>query len=181
MEIVVAVIALFLMLKLIQNSARKIAPRPAKSRPRSAPAAKKSPRVSRPTRDNHSNNRRAQTKTLMGSAWITDGDSIAIQKTQIRLYGIDAPELNHPYGIKAKWALHHLCKHQTIRAEEKDLVRHTRNSDKIAEGRSVFASNRGAHGVVGTRCCAAHRALCAGKQGRKRCGFAKALSGQISV
>lgn len=46
-----------------------------------------------------------------------DGDSIVIQGTQIRLFGIDAPEMNHPYGKKAKWALLALCKGQTIRAE----------------------------------------------------------------
>ena len=31
-------------------------------------------------------------KTLSGPAWITDGDTLTICKTQIRLFGIDAPE-----------------------------------------------------------------------------------------
>lgn len=31
-----------------------------------------------------------------------DGDTIAIGKQKIRLAGIDAPELNKPYGKKAK-------------------------------------------------------------------------------
>ncbi|MGX9357454.1 thermonuclease family protein [Roseobacteraceae bacterium S113] len=56
-------------------------------------------------------------KVISGHAYITDGDTITVQKTQIRLYGIDAPELNHPFGIKAKWALHALCKGQVITAE----------------------------------------------------------------
>lgn len=33
---------------------------------------------------------------------MTDGDTISIQKTQVRLCGIDAPELNHPYELKYK-------------------------------------------------------------------------------
>lgn len=47
---------------------------------------------------------------------------MVIKKTQIRLFGVDAPEINHPYGKKAKWALVSLCKGQEIRAEiiEKD-------------------------------------------------------------
>ena len=55
--------------------------------------------------------------TLYGPAYIIDGDSLVIQKTQIRLYGVDAPEMNHPYGKKAKWALVSMCKGQKILAE----------------------------------------------------------------
>ncbi|MDO5759346.1 MAG: hypothetical protein Q4P24_18280, partial [Rhodobacterales bacterium] len=50
---------------------------------------------------------------LQGSAYVVDGDTLVIQKTQIRLFGVDAPELNHPYGNTAKWALVALCKGQT--------------------------------------------------------------------
>ncbi|MDO6478880.1 thermonuclease family protein [Shimia thalassica] len=59
-------------------------------------------------------------RVLTGPAWITDGDTIKIAKQQIRLFGIDAPELNHPHGENAKWALHKLCKGQIIRAEITD-------------------------------------------------------------
>jgi len=55
--------------------------------------------------------------TITGRAWVTDGDTITINKVQIRLFGIDAPELDHPYGQKAKWAMVKLCKGQTVRAE----------------------------------------------------------------
>jgi micrococcal nuclease len=48
---------------------------------------------------------------------VIDGDSIVIRKTQIRIFGVDAPELNHPFGQKAKWAMVSLCKGKTIRAE----------------------------------------------------------------
>jgi endonuclease YncB( thermonuclease family) len=54
---------------------------------------------------------------LEGPAYIIDGDSLRIQKTEIRLFGVDAPEINHPYGQKAKWKLLELCKGQRITAE----------------------------------------------------------------
>ncbi|WP_271880492.1 thermonuclease family protein [Phaeobacter italicus] len=56
-------------------------------------------------------------RVLEGPAYVTDGDTITIRKTQIRLFGIDAPELHHPYGKKAKWAMVRLCKGHKIRAE----------------------------------------------------------------
>ena len=56
-------------------------------------------------------------RVLEGPAYVTDGDTIKIQKTQVRLYGIDAPELHHPFGKKAKWAMVRLCKGQVVRAE----------------------------------------------------------------
>lgn len=59
-------------------------------------------------------------RVLEGPAYVTDGDTITIKKTQVRLYGIDAPELNHPYGKKAKWAMMRLCKGHCIRAEITD-------------------------------------------------------------
>lgn len=55
-----------------------------------------------------------------GAAFVTDGDTIIINKTQIRLFGIDAPELDHPYGQKAKWAMVKLCKGHIVRAEVTD-------------------------------------------------------------
>lgn len=54
---------------------------------------------------------------LEGPAYVTDGDTITILRTQVRLFGIDAPELNHPHGKNAKWALVRLCKGHLIRAE----------------------------------------------------------------
>ena len=54
---------------------------------------------------------------LTGRAHVIDGDTIVISGRHIRLFGIDAPELDHPYGQKSKWALVALCKDQVIRAE----------------------------------------------------------------
>ncbi|MBJ2153597.1 thermonuclease family protein [Paracoccus sp. IB05] len=50
-------------------------------------------------------------------AYIVDGHTLIIQKTQIRLFGIDAPELDHRHGKSAKCALVSLCKGKTGRAE----------------------------------------------------------------
>jgi len=58
---------------------------------------------------------------VSGPARIVDGDTLVIRKTQIRLFGVDAPELDHPYGKKAKWALVSLCKGQKVRAEITEL------------------------------------------------------------
>ena len=54
---------------------------------------------------------------ISGRCWVVDGDTIVIDKTNIRLFGIDAPEMEHPYGRNAKYALMRLCKGKTIRAE----------------------------------------------------------------
>lgn len=78
-------------------------------------------------------------RVLEGAAYVTDGDTITIQKTQVRLYGIDAPELHHPYGKKAKWALVHLCKGHSIRAEITDEDEYGRTVAKcfLPDGRDL--------------------------------------------
>lgn len=53
---------------------------------------------------------------IRGRCWVVDGDTIVIDKVHIRLAGIDAPELDHPWGRKSKWALLELCKGQTVTA-----------------------------------------------------------------
>lgn len=78
---------------------------------------------------------------VQGSAYVVDGDTIVIKKTQIRLFGIDAPEMNHPYGKKAKWALHSLCKGQSVRAEimEQDDFGRTVARCSLPDGRDLSA------------------------------------------
>lgn len=78
---------------------------------------------------------------IIGKAYITDGDTITIKRTQIRLFGIDAPEMEHPYGHQAKWALHSLCKGQTIRAEIKERDRYGRTVARcyLPDGRDLSA------------------------------------------
>ena len=56
-------------------------------------------------------------KTIIsGKCHVIDGDTIVIRKQKIRLAGINAPELNEPYGKKAKWAMVELCKGQNVTA-----------------------------------------------------------------
>jgi endonuclease YncB( thermonuclease family) len=55
-------------------------------------------------------------RVLKGQCWVVDGDTIVIEGTHIRLAGIDAPELDHPWGQKSKWALVQLCKGQLVTA-----------------------------------------------------------------
>lgn len=90
-----------------------------------------------------SSNAKPQTTRLhlSGPAYIIDGDSLVIKKTQVRLYGVDAPEINHPYGQKAKWALVSLCKGQTIRAEITAQDAHGRTVAKcfLEDGRDISA------------------------------------------
>lgn len=79
--------------------------------------------------------------TLEGSAYVVDGDTIVIRKTQIRLFGIDAPEMNHPYGKDSKWAMISLCKGQKIRAEIVSQDTHGRTVAKcyLPDGRDLSA------------------------------------------
>jgi micrococcal nuclease len=68
-----------------------------------------------------------QTETeLRGSCWVIDGDTIEIDSVRIRLAGIDAPELDHPWGQQSKWALVQLCKGQTVTARIKPELSYDR-------------------------------------------------------
>lgn len=80
-------------------------------------------------------------RVVQGAAYVTDGDTIIINKTQIRLFGIDAPELDHPYGQKAKWAMVKLCKGHTVRAEvtEEDEYGRTVAQCTLPDGRDLSA------------------------------------------
>ncbi len=52
-----------------------------------------------------------------GKCHVIDGDTLKIQGTKIRLAGINAPELNQPWGQKAKWAMVDICKGRVITAK----------------------------------------------------------------
>lgn len=68
----------------------------------------------------------AEPRILRGHCWVVDGDTIVIDKVHVRLAGIDAPELDHPLGQKAKWALHALCKGQVVTVTLDGSVSHER-------------------------------------------------------
>nr|WP_254871383.1 thermonuclease family protein [Pseudooceanicola sp. HF7] len=55
-------------------------------------------------------------RTLSGKCYVIDGDTIVINKTHIRVAGIDCPELDQPWGKKAKFAMVGLCKGQIVTA-----------------------------------------------------------------
>ena len=76
-----------------------------------------------------------------GSAWVIDGDTVEIAGTRIRLAGIDAPELDHPYGKTAKWALVNLCKGQEVRAVFEGSLSHDRTvaTCYLPDGRDLSA------------------------------------------
>lgn len=79
--------------------------------------------------------------TIVGSAYVVDGDTLVIGKTQIRLFGVDAPELSHPHGKSAKWALFSMCKGQVVRAEvtQKDSHGRTVAQCYLQDGRDLSA------------------------------------------
>lgn len=81
------------------------------------------------------------TQILTGAAYVTDGDTIKIKNKQIRLFGIDAPELNHPYGRNAKWTLHKICKGHIVRAEiiNEDKYGRTVARCYLSDGRDLSA------------------------------------------
>lgn len=83
----------------------------------------------------------ASKPVVEGKAYVIDGDTLVISQTRIRLFGIDAPELNHPYGKKAKWALVTLCKGQAIRAEISAEDAHGRTVARcfLPDGRDLSA------------------------------------------
>ena len=57
------------------------------------------------------------------------------------MFGVDAPEINHPYGKKAKWALVSLCKGQIVQAETIEQDNHGRTVARcyLQDGRDLSA------------------------------------------
>lgn len=78
---------------------------------------------------------------LQGFASVVDGDTVFIGNTSIRLFGIDAPELNHPFGNIAKQTLMSLCQGQKIRAELISQDTYGRNVARcyLQDGRDLSA------------------------------------------
>jgi micrococcal nuclease len=56
-------------------------------------------------------------EVLKGQCYVIDGDTIVINGTHIRLAGIDAPEMDQPWGKKAKFAMIAWCKGKIVTAE----------------------------------------------------------------
>ena len=96
---------------------------PAPPAPRPLPAAPLAPQV------------------LRGPCWVIDGDTIVIGSERIRIAGIDAPELDQPWGQKSKWAMVQLCRNQIVRAELVGELSHDRHVAvcTLADGRDLAA------------------------------------------
>ncbi|WP_425074187.1 thermonuclease family protein [Sagittula sp. S175] len=80
-------------------------------------------------------------KILKGKAWVIDGDTIDVAGVRLRLFGIDAPELDHPHGLNAKRAMMRLCKGQIVSAEVVDEDAHGRTVARclLPDGRDLSA------------------------------------------
>jgi micrococcal nuclease len=139
-------IILRLIFKLIDQSEYETRRKPtpdARTRRATPPKQSNSQRASSPIGarpfDSETSHAIKHQRILEGPAYVTDGDTITIQKTQVRLFGIDAPELNHPYGKNAKWALVRLCKGHHIRAEvlEEDDYGRTVARCTLPDGRDL--------------------------------------------
>lgn len=78
---------------------------------------------------------------LEGKCFVEDGDTIKMQGYAIRLAGIDAPELDHPYGKASMWAMRHLCKGQVITAHVSDEMSYKRvvATCYLPDGRDIAA------------------------------------------
>lgn len=66
--------------------------------------------------------------SMTGACWVIDGDTIDIGGKRIRLAGIDAPEMDDPYGRTAKYALIQLCKGEKITAVFEGSSSYERNT-----------------------------------------------------
>jgi len=107
---------LSLLRKLFAPARRKPAPPPARpERPRTVhtrPSLAPQPQTTPPDPIQAPSLRK-----LQGRCYVIDGDTIVINGTHIRLAGIDAPEMDQPWGRKAKFAMVTLCKGHVITAE----------------------------------------------------------------
>jgi endonuclease YncB( thermonuclease family) len=78
---------------------------------------------------------------ISGKGYVVDGDSIIIDKVMIRLSGIDAPELDQPYGQNARRTLMRLCQGQIIQAtiDDRDHYDRTVATCHLPDGRDLSA------------------------------------------
>jgi micrococcal nuclease len=118
-----------------RKSSRSKYTTPSRATPQKRPATQRQPF------DAQSAQKQPVSTTLQGPAYVVDGDTVVIQKTQIRLFGVDAPEMDHPHGKNAKWALANLCKGKTIRAEvtAQDAYGRTVAKCYLPDGRDLSA------------------------------------------
>lgn len=112
---------------------RRTPPKLQRSQPRVPPR--------RPAREARKPSGIPSTETLKGKCYVIDGDTIVIAGTHIRIAGIDAPELDQPFGKKAKFAMVALCKGQIITADVQEGLSYDRIVAKcfLPDGRDLAA------------------------------------------
>lgn len=73
---------------------------------------------------------------------VKDGDSIVVERvrekrqSEIRLFGIDAPEIGQPWGIQSRTALRRLVGGKTVTIETTDRDRYGRLVGRVWVGRT---------------------------------------------
>ncbi|WP_390912313.1 thermonuclease family protein [Pseudosulfitobacter sp. SM2401] len=80
-------------------------------------------------------------RELNGRAYVIDGDTIVVSKIKVRLAGIDAPELDQPWGQKSKWEMVRICKGNVLRVELTGETSYDRlvGTAYLADGRDIGA------------------------------------------
>lgn len=138
MEVLFIIFAVGILIAAVSRSAKPKGKRhlPPKIRPNT-----RRPRATPKPFDERSARPVSTKKVITGPAYVVDGDSLVIRKTQVRIFGVDAPEINHPFGNKAKWAMVKLCKGKEIRAEVLEVDTHGRTVARcyLPDGRDLSA------------------------------------------
>ncbi|RRH73826.1 thermonuclease family protein [Falsigemmobacter faecalis] len=109
--------AIWFVLSLLTRENRNESPpeQPASwSQPKPAPRPAPRPAAPAPARVTQTSD--FPPEILCGRAWVVDGDTLKIRNRPLRLFGVDAPEMDHPYGISAQRALKKLCSGHEVRA-----------------------------------------------------------------
>lgn len=96
-------------------------PRPVQHKPRPAPPTP-SPKVAA---------FRHTPPPFGGRAWVVDGDTIKVASHRIRLFGMDAPEMDQDGGAQAKSALIKLCGKRSVKVEPLCFDMHDRIVAKV--------------------------------------------------
>ncbi len=73
-------------------------------------------------------------RPFSGRAWIVDGDTITVERHRVRLFGMDAPELDQDGGHKAKARLIQLIRKARVRVEPLCFDQHGRIVAKVWHG-----------------------------------------------
>jgi endonuclease YncB( thermonuclease family) len=73
-------------------------------------------------------------RPFSGRAWVVDGDTITVERHRVRLFGMDAPELDQDGGKKAKAWLIRLVRKGRVKVEPLCFDQHGRIVAKVWHG-----------------------------------------------